>query len=499
MQDLGTLDGTGAQALDVSGDGSVVVGRAYLADGRYRAFRWIAAEGMQDLGTGDPSDAYGVSADGSVVVGTAFNSSRGFRWTATDGMQDLGTLGGVSSAAYAVSPDGSIVVGYSDVAGNSASHAFRWGHGPELLFRESCDGSWTFGPEQIPGWDHVGLFTHDRVYESHPGYGCHFGCMQGTPDCSGMYWDPECDWHVGIAQVDGVQWQHTRGSFRHDSTTLDSTAANLSVPIPGHIAAEMATFIETQDSAPFLSSNCGSALNFSCIRDQFYPDRQKGYVDGQYTCVGLIERAAEQGARLNGGEGFIPNSRESFPVPFFGRMPILSPWLLSQYAENGFDTTLAGFLAGMFDPVDFMLIDPAGRRLGHTVALGTINEIPGAFFTGNGALEQFLIPNPMPGQYQLQLVGIGGRAGAAVGGVMEGRMFEDTLAIDESHDINFFVPCPGDTNGDGAIDQTDLAVVLARLGTQDDATREYGDHDCDFDVDMHDFARFQLNFGSVCP
>jgi probable HAF family extracellular repeat protein len=67
--------------------------------GQWRAFRWTALGGMQDLGTlgGCCSAALGVSADGAVVVGGAYNAAgewRAFRWTAWGGMQDLGTLGG---------------------------------------------------------------------------------------------------------------------------------------------------------------------------------------------------------------------------------------------------------------------------------------------------------------------------------------------------------------------------------------------------------------------
>lgn len=73
---LGTLGGFSGHAYGVSADGSVVVGSAIDASGRWRAFRWKNGT-VQDLGTlgGDQSGAYGVSADGKVVVGGVENAS----------------------------------------------------------------------------------------------------------------------------------------------------------------------------------------------------------------------------------------------------------------------------------------------------------------------------------------------------------------------------------------------------------------------------------------
>jgi probable HAF family extracellular repeat protein len=62
------------------------------------------------LGTlpgGGRSEAYGVSADGAVVVGWSYNAAgqyRAFRWTASGGMQDLGTLGDTIGAGLMVFP-----------------------------------------------------------------------------------------------------------------------------------------------------------------------------------------------------------------------------------------------------------------------------------------------------------------------------------------------------------------------------------------------------------
>jgi probable HAF family extracellular repeat protein len=136
LQDLGSLPGLGptARALDVSADGSVVVGDSGFGPNvNYtRAFRWTAAGGMVDLGhpSGRATDvavARAVSADGRVVVGQADSDtgSQAFRWTLEGGMVGLGSGANGFSTANGVSADGTVVVGGTQTASGN-SHMFRW-------------------------------------------------------------------------------------------------------------------------------------------------------------------------------------------------------------------------------------------------------------------------------------------------------------------------------------------------------------------------------------
>jgi len=137
MQDLGTLGGSESEAYGVSFDGAVVVGWSYDAAGQQRAFRWENGV-MQGLGTLSGyanSNAYDVSANGSVVVGAAHDGAgrlyRAFRWTASRGMEDLNTTyaslltdGSVLWVARAISPNGRYIVGYGYNAATYSAEAF---------------------------------------------------------------------------------------------------------------------------------------------------------------------------------------------------------------------------------------------------------------------------------------------------------------------------------------------------------------------------------------
>ena len=62
------LHGVISSAYDLNGDGSVVVGLAWINNGKAHAFRWDPVNGMADLVSmqADSSRANAISADGSV-------------------------------------------------------------------------------------------------------------------------------------------------------------------------------------------------------------------------------------------------------------------------------------------------------------------------------------------------------------------------------------------------------------------------------------------------
>jgi probable HAF family extracellular repeat protein len=140
MVGLGYLPGGGdfSYATAISADGSVIVGSSDSVLGDRVAYRWTAATGMVALGTISPpgvfySSALDVSGDGRVVVGNHGVIPIAFRWTATGGVQDLENPldlpfpNDYANYALATSGDGSIVVGTASAFSvGTDSHAVVW-------------------------------------------------------------------------------------------------------------------------------------------------------------------------------------------------------------------------------------------------------------------------------------------------------------------------------------------------------------------------------------
>ncbi|MCA9501660.1 MAG: hypothetical protein H6748_12670 [Spirochaetaceae bacterium] len=145
-------------AVDVSGDGRIVVGR--YGPG---AFIWDAARGAREITDASARglDVLAISADGTTVVGQALFGTAGlpFRWTEADGLQALAVAGselGPGLAALATSADGEVVVGGLRPSANGYTpgeidQAFVWtsARGMQSLRRllqkrGAATGEWSF-------------------------------------------------------------------------------------------------------------------------------------------------------------------------------------------------------------------------------------------------------------------------------------------------------------------------------------------------------------------
>lgn len=163
---LGSLPGYRfSHAFGVSADGTILVGETNRGPApewnESEAWVWSRASGMRGLERKAPwgsSAAREVSDDGTTVIGLLFNDAdyqswadfpyRAFRWRADTGLQDLGTLGGERTEVWhAVTRDGSMVFGRSQLS-TGEWRAFRWTpeRGMEdlnILYREAIPSGWT--------------------------------------------------------------------------------------------------------------------------------------------------------------------------------------------------------------------------------------------------------------------------------------------------------------------------------------------------------------------
>jgi len=125
---IGNLGRSPTNALDISDDGTTVVGQGASVPGN-QAFRWnVAIAGLGDFAGGAyVSRANGTNADGSVVVGAGNNAdfrNEAFIWTQSSGLVGLGFLSGsTGSTANDVSADGTRVVGGTTIG---RLEAFVW-------------------------------------------------------------------------------------------------------------------------------------------------------------------------------------------------------------------------------------------------------------------------------------------------------------------------------------------------------------------------------------
>ena len=370
-----------------------------------------------------------------------------------------------------------------------------------MLFREKResdkDGSWGFGGDEVPGFDHVAFQRNNLVFESHPGYP------------SGTYVSEDGTETASVAQFFGIQAQHTKETFKHDLRIGDPRGSPVidfeEIPIDAALAVEIENKMQAL-SGGFQGIDFSS---FEGIELTLSPAAQKGG-GGTFTCVGFVEFAAEQ-AGHNSGQGFVRNAFESFTYldpnvfpPVLRTAPLLSPQLLNYSMKGAANiNSILQWFQGLLDPVDFIITDPLGRRLGHSNQLGEINEIPKAFFSGDGELEQFLIPNPVAGTYTVELIGLGDQVAGAVASSLREIGINEFLAVGETDTFTFEIALvvggPGDVNRDGLINQQDVDELNTLLNTFTNDPNDPGDINGDGLLSIADVALLEelISGGSV--
>ncbi len=354
-----------------------------------------------------------------------------------------------------------------------------------VVFRENAPGFPKAWLTDVPGFDHIGLNVDNRVYESHPGYKDEdYQSEDGTET-------------EEIDDDNGVQGQHTKGTFAYDNGKKIEFEE---IPIDKALAETMREKIKTQLDVGYPQDLVDrDNLSFGELLQKLAPATQKNRDgNGTFTCVGLIEWAAEE-AGHNFGQGFIFDVFEAIGV-----VPLLSPQLLNYSLK--FSQVLDDvdeWFQGLLDPVDFMITDPLGRRLGYTAALGEINEIPNAFYSGDGEVEQFLIPYPVPGEYQVTLIGLDAQVNGAVASSKSSEDIDVYLTQGEeitttSH-VFMYVGSPGDVNQDGCIDDQDVTAISPLLNTFTNTPKHPADIDGDGLIAQSDVVLLnQLVLRNLC-
>lgn len=220
----------------------------------------------------------------------------------------------------------------------------------------------------------VGLLYNNKVYESSRAY------------AAGDYWDPLTQTYQTISALDGVQAQHSLGSYLYQSQTSDSSPVSHSnfVALSPDIAQAMAANIETRLGAGYLDVRSELAQGNIVL-----PDMQKGE-NGTFSDAGIIEWAAEN-ADVGSSIEFTStgvefdsdlNDQDLSDVHLLVSS-ILSPGLQEFFVDSNSELYSNNTFEGILNSTNFLITDPLGRRIGFTSS-GFINEVPGAFIDSSG-------------------------------------------------------------------------------------------------------------------
>lgn len=235
-------------------------------------------------------------------------------------------------------------------------------------------------------------------------YSDSFSYIQGRPILSVQELLPTYDYLSSA----GVSWAYPVGYPANPFLSgLNSTITNLlNAPIDIH------AFVGNTGAS---STVTGISIVDPSTHLPLWPH---GYPEGFY------ENSGDRGLEMGSGDDTVPLASASF-IQENAQVVSSSHTALPTDAEGAIYQILTGEVAGVlstqaaierllhikiYSPADLLVISPNGEKIG--VENGnSVNEISGAFYTGTDTDTEFItIPNPIDGEYVVQVQGTGSGA-----------------------------------------------------------------------------------------
>ncbi len=518
MVGLGDLPGgifSGAGATGLSADGSVVVGGSRSGGASSEAFRWTAVGGMVGLGHlpggfFSQSTAFGISGDGAVIVGLSTFASensgdfQAFRWTAAGGMVGLGDLPGISvrSTAFATSADGSVIVGRGFSA--IGNEPFRWtttegmvglGHLPGLSGGQasavSTDGSVIVGsmmPVALPGafvWTAVdGMRSIQDILVNDLGLDLTGWILE---EATGVSADGQTIVGTGI---------NPAGNDEAWIAFLDPTLFSIGLidASDGALGGQVGTGLDVIGGMIYQDPLGGAGATdepnqvliggFPTLEFDSYVTVDSGPVE---PAPGYDGSDVGPASDIPGPPGFTTTSfRGAWFVPMFTKAFAAIKSGDATWEVFVGRITHTGMLSGRLATSITEVAVPGFRNIaGDIVTEAELATGQGIFTTDVNGLTLFNAA-----------AGTGGYAWVAkqqpvaIGATM--------YTVSDIYLQFVLFPCPGDADGNNAVDLADLNLVLFNFGSAV-APGTNGDVDGDGFVGLQDLNLVLFNFGAVCP
>lgn len=229
------------------------------------------------------------------------------------------------------------------------------------------------------------------------------------------------------------------------------------------------------------------ADHISQYSSAFYTDQAQFLLDFPATTYTL---AVDRGSGIESGDVFVPEDLFCPEIPYltgdtFDR-------LQNYNSSLAFDGGINGFTLAAGTDVGSNSVTVVEQGVPNTAWQAVLQPGDTAFQIPAGVL----LPST---NYSISVVynnGVQVANGGFGAATSEAQFQRGTSALFTT--LSDAVPCPGDVNGDGVVDLTDLAILLSHFGTSSGASLENGDLNGDEVVDLTDLAILLSQFGTVC-